>query len=105
MRTPVRRGNDIQPRPPHAMPLPFWLSAARRVPLIFDLRADPLERSEDSVGYFSWMVDRAFVFVPAQAIVGRFLATFREFPSRQHPASFSIDQVMSTMENGATPVH
>ncbi|MBN8465696.1 arylsulfatase [Corallococcus exiguus] len=77
----------------------------RRVPLIFDLRADPLERSEDSVGYFSWMVDRAFVFVPAQAIVGRFLATFREFPSRQHPSSFSIDQVMATMENGATPVH
>ncbi|RYZ14981.1 MAG: arylsulfatase, partial [Myxococcaceae bacterium] len=27
----------------------------RRVPLIFDLRADPLERSEDSVGYYSWM--------------------------------------------------
>ncbi|AFE08111.1 arylsulfatase [Corallococcus coralloides DSM 2259] len=77
----------------------------RRVPLIFDLRADPLERSEDSVGYFSWMVDRAFVFVPAQAMVGRFLATFREFPSRQHPSSFSIDQVMATMENGATPVH
>ncbi|RKI33305.1 arylsulfatase [Corallococcus sp. AB004] len=78
---------------------------SRRVPLIFDLRADPLERSEDSVGYFSWMIDRAFVFVPAQAVVGRFLATFREFPSRQHPSSFSIDQVMATMENGATPVH
>ncbi|RKG61513.1 hypothetical protein D7V80_34190 [Corallococcus sp. CA054B] len=53
----------------------------------------------------TWMIDRAFVMVPAQAIVGRFLATFREFPSRQHPSSFSIDQVMATMENGATPVH
>ncbi|RKH63829.1 sulfatase-like hydrolase/transferase [Corallococcus aberystwythensis] len=77
----------------------------RRVPLIFDLRADPLERSEDSVGYFTWMFDRAFVLVPAQAMVGRFLATFRKFPSRQHPSSFSIDQIMATMENGAAPVH
>jgi arylsulfatase A-like enzyme len=78
---------------------------SRRVPLIFDLRADPLERSEDSVGYFSWLVDRSFLLVPAQAIVGRFLASFREFPSRQHPASFSVDQVMAKMENGAAPVH
>ena len=78
---------------------------SRRVPLIFDLRADPLECAVDSVGYFSWMIDRAFVLVPAQAVVGRFLATFREFPSRQHPSSFSIDQVMATMENGASPVH
>ncbi|QAT87699.1 arylsulfatase [Corallococcus coralloides] len=77
----------------------------RRVPLIFDLRADPLERSEDSVGYYSWMIDRAFVLVPAQAVVGRFLASFREFPSRQHPASFSIDQVMAKMESGAEAVH
>ncbi|WP_242588282.1 sulfatase-like hydrolase/transferase [Corallococcus macrosporus] len=78
----------------------------RRVPLIFDLRADPLERSEDSVGYFSWMIDRVFVLVPAQAVVGRFLASFKEFPSRQHPASFSIDQVMAKMESGtAAPVH
>ncbi|WP_404369827.1 arylsulfatase [Corallococcus coralloides] len=79
--------------------------SSRRVPLIVDLRADPLERSMDSVGYSAWMLDRAFVLVPAQALVGRFLATFQEFPSRQHPASFSIDQVMAKMENGAAPVH
>ncbi|MBN9682974.1 MULTISPECIES: arylsulfatase [unclassified Corallococcus] len=79
--------------------------SSRRVPLIIDLRADPLERSMDSVGYSAWMLDRAFVLVPAQALVGRFLATFQEFPSRQHPASFSIDQVMAKMENGAAPVH
>ncbi|MBZ4370112.1 arylsulfatase [Corallococcus sp. AS-1-6] len=79
--------------------------SSRRVPLILDLRADPLERSMDSVGYSAWMLDRAFVLVPAQALVGRFLATFQEFPSRQHPASFSIDQVMAKMENGAAPVH
>ncbi len=38
--------------------------------------------------------DRAFLLVPAQEIVGQFLATFREFPPRQRPASFSIDQAL-----------
>jgi arylsulfatase len=32
--------------------------------------------------------------VPAQAIVGEFLKTFQEFPPRQRPASFSIDQAL-----------
>ena len=40
------------------------------------------------------MADRAFLLVPAQAIVGEFLKTFQEFPPRQKPASFSIDQAL-----------
>jgi hypothetical protein len=32
--------------------------------------------------------------VPAQAIVGAFLKTFVEFPPRQRPSSFSIDQAL-----------
>jgi hypothetical protein len=39
-----------------------------------------------------WFVEYAFVLVPAQAIVGGHLATFQEFPPRQRPGSFSIDQ-------------
>jgi len=41
-----------------------------------------------------WVADRSFLLVPAQAIVGEFLQTFREFPPRQRPASFSIDQAL-----------
>jgi arylsulfatase len=44
--------------------------------------------------YDKWMIDRAFLLVPAQAIVGEFLETFAEFPPRQTPASFSIDQAL-----------
>ena len=40
------------------------------------------------------MADRTFLLVPAQAIVGEFLRTFQEFPPRQKPASFSIDQAL-----------
>ena len=32
--------------------------------------------------------------VPAQAIVGEFLKTFAEFPPRQRPSSFNIDDAL-----------
>ena len=38
------------------------------------------------------------LLVPAQAIVGEFLKTFAEFPIRQKPASFSLDDVMAQAE-------
>jgi arylsulfatase A-like enzyme len=38
-----------------------------------------------------------FVLVPAQAIVGQHLSTFQEFPPRQKPGSFSIDQAMGNL--------
>jgi arylsulfatase len=73
-----------------------------RVPLMFNLRRDPYERSEiTSNTYYDWMLDRAFLLVPAQAYVGNFLKTFQEFPPRQKAASFSLDKVMESMEQGA----
>ena len=67
-----------------------------RAPNLYNLRTDPFERaSEDaSVFYAKWMADRTFLLVPAQAIVGEFLKTFKDFPPRQKPASFSIDQAL-----------
>lgn len=73
-----------------------------RVPLIFNLRRDPYERASlTSNTYFDWVIDRAYLLVPAQAYVGNFLATFQEFPPRQKAASFSLDQVMEKMKNPA----
>ncbi len=71
-----------------------------RVPLIFNLRRDPYERAyRTSNTYYDWMIDRVFFLVPAQQYVGEFLGTFKEFPPRQKPASFSIDQVMEAMQD------
>ena len=44
--------------------------------------------------YGKWMADRMFVLVPAQAIVAEFLKSFEEFPPRQKPSSFSIDEAL-----------
>ena len=69
-----------------------------RVPLIFNLRRDPYERSHvTSNTYYDWLIDRAYLLVPAQAYVGNFLATFKEFPPRQKAASFSLDKVMEAL--------
>jgi arylsulfatase len=66
-----------------------------RAPLIFNLRRDPYERGMvTSNTYDDWWLDRAYLLVPAQTYVGKFLGTFKEYPPRQKAASFSLDQVM-----------
>jgi arylsulfatase len=72
-----------------------------RVPKIFNLRTDPFERADvTSNTYYDWLLDHAFMLVPAQTYVGDFLATFAEFPPRQKAASFNLDQVMVKLEAG-----
>lgn len=72
-----------------------------RVPLIFNLRRDPYERaSKTSNTYFDWLLDRAYLLVPAQTYVANFLSTFVEYPPRQKAASFSLDQVMEKLQTG-----
>ena len=73
-----------------------------RVPLIFNLRRDPYERSEiTSNTYYDWLLDRAYLLVPAQAYVAQFLATFRDYPPRQEAASFSLEKVMEQLQQGS----
>jgi len=67
-----------------------------RVPLIFDLRMDPFEKAQhNSNSYYEWLEHKAqFVAVGAQVIAAQMLATFQDYPPRQKPASFNLDQVM-----------
>jgi arylsulfatase len=69
-----------------------------RVPKLFNLRADPFERGDESVLYDRWMIEHVFVQVPMQALAAQWLSSFKEFPVRQKPASFNLDSVMATME-------
>jgi arylsulfatase A-like enzyme len=77
-----------------------------RVPKIFDLRADPYERADiTSNTYYDWLLSQVYIFVGAQAYVGRFLATFKDYPPRQRAASFSIDQLMEQMQKTLSTAH
>jgi arylsulfatase A-like enzyme len=68
-----------------------------RAPKMFSLRGDPFERAEEAMDYPRWRAERLFLLVPATAFVARWLESFKEFPPRQKPASFSIDQVMEKL--------
>ncbi len=81
----------------------IWLEPYTRLraPKLFNLRTDPYERADiTSNSYWDWFLDRIFLVIPAQAIVGEFLETFRAFPPRQKAASFTIDQVMEKLATG-----
>jgi arylsulfatase len=68
-----------------------------RIPKLYNLRADPFERGEEGLFYNKWMADRAFMLVPAQAIVAKWLESFKQFPPRAKAASFSIDRIVENM--------
>lgn len=69
-----------------------------RLPMIYNLRRDPYEFATiTSNTYYDWLLDHAFLLVPAQDIVGEFLMTFKEYPPRMKAASFSLDKVMEKL--------
>jgi len=81
----------------HVWEQPF---VALRLPKIFNLRSDPFETADhEAMDYSHWRIDRLFLLVPAQQYIGGFLATFKEFPPSQKPGSFSLDQVMESLQH------
>jgi arylsulfatase len=71
-----------------------------RTPKLFNLRADPFERAAYEAGdYVKWFIEHAFVFVPAQAIVAQHVQSFRDFPPRQAPGSFNVQQALQKLIN------
>jgi arylsulfatase len=74
-----------------------------RLPKLFNLRTDPFEEADHiAMDYGHWRIDRVFLLVPAQQYVGKFLATFKEFPPSQKVGSFSLDQVMKQLTDQAS---
>lgn len=68
-----------------------------RVPQIYDLRADPFERADESFRYVDWQVQHLFAIYAAQVVVGEWLSSFKDFPPRQKAASFSVDQIVEAL--------
>jgi len=84
------------------IPTPRWTTydAVRYgKPLPKDVQASMQERAySTSNTYYDCLMDHVYFLVPAQAYVGKFLASFKEFPPRQKAASFSIDQVLEKLQ-------
>lgn len=70
-----------------------------RFPKLFNLRTDPYERADiTSNTYYDWVIDHAFLFIPAQGFIGQFLTTFKDYPQRQKAASFNLDEVLQKLK-------
>jgi arylsulfatase len=73
-----------------------------RVPLLFNLRRDPFEKSQHNANtYNDWFLDHPFVIVPMQQLAAKFLVTMKEYPPSQTPGSFNLEKIQKTIEAGA----
>ncbi|QAY96031.1 arylsulfatase [Methylovirgula ligni] len=72
---------------------------ARRFPLFFNLRMDPYERAEiTSNSYYAWTIHKAYLLYGGQAIAGAFAQSLQDYPPRQKPQSFNLDQIMDNLK-------
>jgi arylsulfatase A-like enzyme len=72
------------------------------VPLVTNLRQDPWERYQsESLMYGRWWGDKLWTMIPAVAIVGQFLATFKEYPPSQISRSLSVTRFLEAIQSGA----
>ena len=77
-----------------------------RVPKLYNLRTDPYEHADvTSNSYYDWLLDHAYLVLAAQVLMTQFLETFRKFPPRQKPASFTIDQALERIQDAAVGHH
>ena len=72
-----------------------------RAPMITNLKMDPFERAfDESTGYNHWLNERMYILTPATSFVAGWMESFKEFPPRMKPGSFSLDRVMEAATGG-----
>lgn len=73
------------------------------VPLVTNLRQDPWEKYPDeSMMYARWWGEKLWTMVPAVALVGQFLETFKEYPPSQRGGTLSIERALEMVQSGAS---
>jgi len=74
-----------------------------RLPKLFNLRSDPFENADVAADMFygKWRVDRAFLLLPAGALVQQWIRTLTEFPPRQRPDHWSVGDVLEKLQQNA----
>jgi arylsulfatase len=74
-----------------------------RIPWLYNLSTDPYERADtDSNTHWDWYLDPIYLFMASQTLVQEFLATFKDFPSRQKAASFTIERILQRMSESVS---
>src|SRR5262249_13564535 len=72
-----------------------------RVPKMFNLRTDPYERADiTSNTYYDWLLDHAFLVVPAHAYVAKLLTTAKDSPQVRKAAGCNLREVWAKVGDG-----
>jgi arylsulfatase len=70
-----------------------------RVPLLFNLRRDPFEKSQhNSNTYNDWFLDRPYVLIPLTEMAGKFLMTMKDYPPSATAGSFNLSKMQKQIE-------
>lgn len=71
-----------------------------RTPKLYNLRMDPYERADigPTNGYNTWATDNVYLLFEGNRRVFNMLATFKDYPPSQTPASFTIDQAEEALK-------
>jgi arylsulfatase len=83
-----------------AVGLHVWIEpfTELRAPMITNLRMDPFERAADeSIGWNLWFMQHMYMITPSAALCAQWIQSFREFPPRMKPGTFSLDRVMEAV--------
>jgi len=84
--------------------LQIWMEpfTPLRAPKLFNLRTDPFERADiTSNTYFDWWLNHDYIALMANVVVLDFLETFKDFPPRSEPASFTITAAVEKLKKYA----
>jgi len=74
-----------------------------RAPKMFNLRRDPFERAdENSNTYWDWLISHAYIIYEMQGLVAQMIPTYAQFPPRQKPAAFNLDEVLRHLQEASS---
>ncbi len=80
--------------------LHVWLEpfTVLRAPMLTNIRMDPFEIAHEiGMDYDKWFLEHMFMIAPAGAYVAKWLQSFKDYPPRQKPGSFNLDNVMEAV--------
>jgi arylsulfatase len=63
---------------------------------------DPYERAQvTSNEYYAWTLHKGYLLYGAQAIAAAFVDSLKQYPPRQKPQSFNLDQILERLQRPA----
>jgi arylsulfatase A-like enzyme len=72
-----------------------------RAPKLINLSSDPFERAvHESGAWDTWFFSHGFIIVPLQTLVGAYAKTFVDYPPRQRPGSFGVNEALQKIMYG-----